>query len=257
MRKYKYFDCKPVFSPYDPSAKLFKNTGESIRQTEYASIIGSLLYATDCTQPDIAYAVGILCRFTNSPSEEHWFAIGRLMRYLKRTMNLGLHFQKFPAILEGFSDADWNTLSDDSKATSGYIFCIAGGAVSWKSKKQTILAQSTMESELIALATASEEANWLRNFLVDTPLWERLTPAVLIHCDSTAVISRVQNCYYNGKSRHIRRKHSIARQYLSTGSVRVDYVQSSRNLADPLKKGLAREKVWDTSKGMGLKPINK
>ena len=172
-------------------------------------------------------------------------------------LNLGLHFQKFPAVLEGFSDADWNTLSDDSKATSGYIFSIAGGAVSWKSKKQTILAQSTIESKLITLATASEEANWLRNFLADAPLWERPTPTVLIHCDSTAAISRVQNRYYNDKSRHIRRKHSTVRQYLSTSAVRVDYIQSSRNLADPLMEGLAREKVWDTSKGMGLKPINK
>ena len=107
------------------------------------------------------------------------------------------------------------------------------------------------------MATASEEANWLINFLADTPLWERPTLAVLIHYDSTAAISRVQNYYYNGKSRHIRRKHSTVRQYLSTGAVRVDYVQSSRNLADPLTEGLAREKVWDTSKGMGLKPINK
>ena len=84
-------------------------------------------------------------------------------------MNLGLHYEKFPAVLEGYSDVDWNTLSDDSKATNGYIFSIAGGAVSWKSKKQTILAQSTMESEMIALATASEEAEYLRNLLAEIP----------------------------------------------------------------------------------------
>ncbi|CAJ2658083.1 unnamed protein product [Trifolium pratense] len=143
LKKYGYFNCKPACTPYDPSVKLFKNTGDSVRQTEYASIIGSL-------------------RFTSRPSNEHWHAIERVMRYLKRTMNLGLHYQRFPAVLEGYSDADWNTLSDDSKATSGFIFSIAGGAVSWKSKKQTILAQSTMESEMIALATASEEASWLR-----------------------------------------------------------------------------------------------
>ncbi|CAJ2637004.1 unnamed protein product [Trifolium pratense] len=162
LKKYGYFNCKPACTPYDPSVKLFKNTGDSVRQTEYASIIGSLRYATDCTRPDIAYVVGLLCRFTSRPSDEHWHAIERVMRYLKRTMNLGLHYQRFPAVLEGYSDADWNTLSDDSKATSGFIFSIAGGAVSWKSKKQTILAQSTMESEMIALATASEEASWLR-----------------------------------------------------------------------------------------------
>ena len=114
-------------------------------------------------------------------------------------MNLGLHYQKFPAVLEGYNDADWNTLSDDSKATSGYIFSIAGCAVSWKSNKHTILAQFTMESKMIALVTASEEASWLRNFLADTPLWERLIPAVLIHCYSTAAIAKVENCYYNSK----------------------------------------------------------
>ncbi|XP_040868812.1 secreted RxLR effector protein 161-like [Glycine max] len=159
LKKYDYFDCKPASTPYDPSVKLFKNTGEGIRQIEYTSIIGSLRYATDCTRPDIAYVVGLLCRFTNRPSIEHQHAIERVMKYLKRIINLGLHYKRFPAVLEGYSDADWNTLSYDSKATSGYIFSLAGGAVSWKSKKQTILAQSTMESEMIALATASEEAS--------------------------------------------------------------------------------------------------
>ncbi|GAU48095.1 hypothetical protein TSUD_238340 [Trifolium subterraneum] len=134
-----------------------------------------------------------------------------VMRYLKRTMNLGLHYQRFLAVLEGYSDADWNTLSDDSKATSGFIFSIAGGAVSWKSKKQTILAQSTMESEMIALATASEEASWLRCLLSEIPLWEKPMSAVLIHCDSTAAIAKIENSFYNGRRRQIRRKHSTVR----------------------------------------------
>ena len=170
-------------------------------------------------------------------------------------MNLGLHYQRFPAVLEGFCDADWNTLSDDSKATSGYIFNIAGGAVSWKSKKQTILAQSTMESELIALASASEEARWLRNLLSEIPLWDKPIPPILIYCDSTAAIGRAYNRYYNGKRRQIRRKHSTVREFITTGAVRVDHVGTDANLADPLTKGLAREKVWNTSKGMGLLPI--
>ena len=218
LRKYNYFDCKPASTPYDPSVKLFKNTRDGVRQTEYASIIGSLRYATDCTRPDIAYVVGLLCRFTSRPSKEHWHAIERVMRYLKGTMTLGLHYQKYPAVLEGYSDADWNTLSDDSKATSGYIFSIAGGAVSWKSKKQTILAQSTMESEMIALATASEEASWLRSLLAEIPLWEKPLPAVLIHCDSTAAIAKIKNRYYNGKRRQIRRKHSTIRECISKWS---------------------------------------
>ena len=121
------------------------------------------------------------------------------MRYLKRTMNLELHYQKFPVVLEGYNDVDWNTLLDNSKVTSSYIFSIAGGDVSWKSKKLAILIQSMMESEIIALASVSEEAGWLRNLLSDTPLWERPIPAILIHCDSTTTIEKVQNQYYNGK----------------------------------------------------------
>jgi len=165
------------------------------------------------------------------------------MRYLKGTMTLGLHYQKYPVVLEGYNDADWNTLSDDSKATSGYIFSIAGGAVSWKSKKKTILAQSTMESEMVALATASEEASWLRSLLVEIPLCEKLLPAVLIHCDSTAAIAMIKNRYYNGKRGQIRRKHNTIRECISNEAIRVDFVCTNENLADPLTKGLNREKV--------------
>ena len=100
-----------------------------------------------------------------------------------------------------------------SKETSGYIFSIVGEAISWKSKKQTILAQSKMKSEMIALASASEEASWLRNLLY-TPLLERLIPAILIHCNSTTVIEKVHNRYYNGKRQQICRKHSTIRESL-------------------------------------------
>jgi len=84
--------------------------------------------------------VGLLYSFTSRPSNEHWHAIEIVMGYLKRTTTLGLHYQRYHVVLEGYNDANWNTLSDDSKATSGYIFSIAGGDISWKSKKQTILA---------------------------------------------------------------------------------------------------------------------
>ncbi|TYK30291.1 pentatricopeptide repeat-containing protein [Cucumis melo var. makuwa] len=87
-------------TPYDSSVKLFKNTRDSVNQTKYASIIGSLRYVADCTRLDIAYAVGLLCRFTSRPSLEHWNAIERVMRYLKKTQNLGLHYNKFPTVLK-------------------------------------------------------------------------------------------------------------------------------------------------------------
>ena len=94
-------------------------------------------------------------------------------------------------------------MSSDSLSTTGYIFTLGSGAICWKSKKQTIIANSTMETELITLVSASKEANWLRNLLYEIPLWKKPIPPILIHCDSIAAIGSVKNRYYNGKSRPI------------------------------------------------------
>ena len=114
-----------------------------------------------------------------------------------------------------------------------------------------------MESEFIALDKAGEEAEWLRNFLEDNPNWPKPVPAVYIHCDSQAAIGRARNVIYNGKSRHIRRRHDTVRQLLSSGIITIDYVKSKDNIADPLTKGLTREMIAKTSRGMGLRPLNK
>ena len=87
--------------------------------------------------------------------------------------------------------ANWNTFSSDSLFTTSYIFTLGNGGICWKSKKQTIIVNSTMEAELIELVSVSEEANWLRDLLYEILLWEKPIPPILIHCDSTAAIGRV------------------------------------------------------------------
>ncbi|KAL7147831.1 hypothetical protein ABFS83_06G135100, partial [Erythranthe nasuta] len=142
------------------------------------------MYLTNCTRPDLAYAVNKLSRFTSNPSEDHWKEITRVLRYLKNTINLGLHYTRYPVVLEGYSDANWISDTNDSKSTSGYVFMIGEGTISWKSSKQTCIARSTMESEFVALDKAGEEAEWLRNFLKDIPCWSKHVPAVMVHCDN-------------------------------------------------------------------------
>ncbi|KAL0312759.1 UNVERIFIED_CONTAM: Retrovirus-related Pol polyprotein from transposon TNT 1-94 [Sesamum radiatum] len=112
------------------------------------------------------------------------------------------------------------------------------------------------ESEFIALDKAGEEAEWLRNFLEDIPCWTKPVPAIMIHCDSQSAIGRAQSGMYNGKSRHIRRRHNTIRQLISSGIISIDYIKSKENLADPLTKGLSRDQVYCLSRGMGLKPDN-
>ncbi|GJU27872.1 retrovirus-related pol polyprotein from transposon TNT 1-94 [Tanacetum coccineum] len=154
-----------------------------------------------------------------------------------------------------YSDANWISNIKDSRSTSGYVFALGGAAISWKSSKQTVIAKSTMESEFITLDKCGEEAEWLHQFVEDIPRWPNPVTSISIHCDSQSAIGRAHSTMYNGKSRHIRRRHNSIRQLLSTGVISIDYVKSKDNIADPLTKGLSRELVSKSSKGMGLKPL--
>ncbi|PHT66685.1 hypothetical protein T459_31110 [Capsicum annuum] len=111
-----------------------------------------------------------------------------------------------------------------------------------------------MEFEFIALDKVGEEAEWLRNFLEDISYWPKTVEPVCIHCDSQAAIGRAGSMMYNDKSHHIRRRHNTVRELLSSGIITIDYVKSKDNVSDPLTKGLSREGVEKTSKGMGLRP---
>uniref|UniRef100_A0A2N9HML0 Integrase catalytic domain-containing protein n=1 Tax=Fagus sylvatica TaxID=28930 RepID=A0A2N9HML0_FAGSY len=221
--------------------KLVENTGRVIAQLEFASAIGSMMYAMHCTRPDIAFAVNRLSRYTSNPSAEHWKAIARVLGYLKKTKDLGLYYSGYPAVLEGYSDANWVTSVGDNKSTSGWIFTLGGGAISWASKKQSCISHSTMESEFIALASAGKEAEWLRNMLYDIELWPQPMSAIFIYCDSQATISKAYSKIYNGKSRHISLRHEYVRQLVEDGVISIVYVKSSGNLADPFTKGLSRD----------------
>ena len=107
QRKFEHFDCKPVSTPYDPSSQLKKSREHSVAQIEYAQIIGSLMYLMNCTGPDIAYVVGRLSQYTQSPNQDHRIVVLRVLKYLRGTINYGLCFNGFPSVLEGFSDANW------------------------------------------------------------------------------------------------------------------------------------------------------
>ncbi|KAH9688010.1 Shikimate O-hydroxycinnamoyltransferase [Citrus sinensis] len=118
------------------------------------------MYAMTCTRPNIAFAIGKLSRYTSNPSQAHWQAVCRILKYLKHTMDYGIYCTGYPLVLEGFSDASWITDRDDHTSTSGWIFNLGGGAISQGSKKQTCIADSTMAAEFVALASCCKEAEW-------------------------------------------------------------------------------------------------
>nr|GEZ01815.1 zinc finger, CCHC-type [Tanacetum cinerariifolium] len=144
LKKFDREDCSSVSTPMDPVEKLKLNTGKLVDQLEYSRAIGWLMYAMTGTRPDIAYVVGRLSRFTSNPSRQHWKAITRLFKYLR-----------------------------DSSSTSGWVFLLRGGAISWAFKKQTCITGSTMESEFVALAATGKKAEWLRNLMHEIPIYPK------------------------------------------------------------------------------------
>ncbi|GJV79184.1 zinc finger, CCHC-type containing protein [Tanacetum coccineum] len=156
-----------VSTPLDLTIKLMPNTGRDVDQLEYSREIGCLMYAMTSTLPDTAYVVGKLSRYTSNPSTHHWHAIIRVFKYLKKTIDYGLSYVGFPLVLEGYSDASWITNSEDHTSTSGWVFLLGRGAISWAFKKQTCITDSTMEAEFVALAGAGKEAEWLRNLIYE------------------------------------------------------------------------------------------
>nr|AAS01934.1 putative Integrase core domain containing protein [Oryza sativa Japonica Group] len=256
LNRFGYIDSKPSPTPYDPSLLLRKNKRIAGNQLEYSQIIGSLMYLASATRPDISFVVSKLSRFTSNPGDDHWRALERVMCYLKGTVELGLHYTGYPAVLEGYSDSNWISDVDEIKATSGYVFTLGGGAVSWRSCKQTILTRSTMEVELTALDTATVEAEWLRDLLMDLPVVEKPVPAILMNCDNQTVIVKVNSSKDNMKSsRHVKRRLKSVRKLRNSGVITLDYIQTARNLADPFTKGLSRNVINNASKEMGLRPM--
>eukprot|EP00253_Pinus_taeda_P034728 PITA_34728 len=139
---------------------------EDMSHVPYASAVGNLMYAMVCTRPDIAHAMGVLRRYMSKPGKEHSTAVKRVFRYLRGTSDYGLCYQRRPGLdrvldIRGFVDANWAGDLDQRRSTSGYVFNLFGGAVSWMSKKQSVVALSTTEPEYMAATHASKEAVWL------------------------------------------------------------------------------------------------
>ncbi|GKD68224.1 zinc finger, CCHC-type containing protein, partial [Tanacetum coccineum] len=242
-----------VSTPMDTSEKLMPNNGQVVSQLEYSRVIGCLMYAMTCTRPDITFAVGKLSRYTSNPGTQHWQVIQRVLKHLKKTMDYRLTYTGYPSVLEGYTDASWISNTKYNSSTSGWVFLLSGGVISWASTKQTCITGSTMESEFVALAATGKEAEWLKNFLLEIPLWGKPIAPISIHYDSDATLAKAYSQMYNGKSRHLGVRHNMICELITNRVISIEFVMSQQNLTDHLTKGLARDLVIKSVEGMGLK----
>ncbi|GKE72770.1 hypothetical protein Tco_1534811, partial [Tanacetum coccineum] len=152
----------------------------------------------------------------------HWQAIQRVLKYLKKTMDYSLTYTGYPLVLEAYTNASWISNTEDNSSTSGWVFLLSGGAISWAFKIQTCITGSTMESKFVALATAGKEAEWLRNLILKIPLWSKPITPIYILCDSVVTLAKAYSQMYNGKSRHLGVRHSMIHELITNEVVSIE-----------------------------------
>ncbi|SDA04126.1 BZ3500_MvSof-1268-A1-R1_C045g00141 [Microbotryum saponariae] len=222
LRRFGMSDSSPASTPMAPNRQLEHSLAETSKtaRTRYMQAIGCLLYAATGTRPDISYAVGYLARFSASPTPEHWTAIKTVFRYLRGTARLGLHYSSEQGKFSGFtgySDADWGTCTTSSRSTMGYSFHLAGSVISWSSKVQNRVADSTTDAEYLALSHASKEAGHLQELLMELGIDTRAP--VQLYGDNQGAIALAKNPTLHHRSRHIRIREHFVRDQVRLGTI--------------------------------------
>ena len=168
LDRFNMSECKPVITPGISKERLTRkpDTGKRNRkdmsEVPYRQMVGSLMYAVQVSRPDVAFQVSCVAKYMTDPQEVHWTAAKRILRYLAGTAGHGIEYGPEKHTLEGFCDASYNSDPDTGKSVTGFLFTLNRGVITWSSRMQETVAQSTTESEYIALAECAKETVWLR-----------------------------------------------------------------------------------------------
>lgn len=250
------WDAKTAVTPLDsgrlPEAPEGYQAADALK-TKYQRAVGLLMYAMLGTRPDIAYAVSVVSRFSANPTTDHWLAVQRILRYLRGTLDLELAFSGDLGPLVGYSDADWAGDVGTRRSTSGYVFGIGTGPISWSSKRQSAVSLSTCEAEYIGQTQATKEAVWLRNLLAQlADMEERDIPTTIIYGDNQGAIALAKNPKFHGRSKHIDIQHHYVREKVEDGTVGLKYIETSKQIADGLTKPLSKVPFLQFRRALGL-----
>ncbi|KAL4369556.1 hypothetical protein GQ457_05G026850 [Hibiscus cannabinus] len=192
-------------------------------------------------------------RYSSNPGMDHWIAAKRVMRYLRRTKDYMLTYRKSDHLeVVGYSDSDFAGCQDSRKSTSGYIYLLAGGAISWKSAKQTLVASSTMAAEFVACYEASNHGIWLRNFVTGLRILKNVERPLKLFCDNKSAVLYSNNNRSSSKSKHIDIKFLAVKERVQSGQISIEHIGTNSMIADPLTKGLPPKVFHEHTAHMGV-----
>jgi hypothetical protein len=270
LQQYNMTECRPVATPMEPGLELSTNdcpkTEEDklkMKDKNYRALIGSLQYLSVATRPDITQAVSKLSRYLQNPGIKMWKAGLRVLQYLKGTANVGITYRRKgsntiePYVDNGvpdiqpFCDADLAGDLDTRRSTTGYVIIISGGAVSWGSKLQSVVAHSTTEAEYLAVDYLTREVIWMKRLLGS--LRYNIGVPILLS-DNNGCIAISKNPSHHTRTKHIDIRYNYIRDQLLLNEVGLKYVSTNEMAADIFTKPLPSIKFQTHREKIGMVP---
>ena len=244
---------KPVITPVDTNVKLNSEDGESLTDiSQFQRLVGKLIYLT-VTRPDISFAVSQISKFMHAPRTPHLDAVNRILRYLKGTPGKGIWMKNNNSNdVCGYSDADWAG-SFDRRSTTGYCTFVGGNLVTWKSKKQNVVARSSAEAEYRAMASTASELVWIKQLLADLNI--QIQKPMKMFCDNQVARHIASNPVFHERTKHIEVDCHFIREKVQDKEIETPFVKSEEQLADVFTKGLGNKNFEDILSKLGLHDI--
>nr|GEY32240.1 retrotransposon protein, putative, Ty1-copia subclass [Tanacetum cinerariifolium] len=262
LKRYCMENSKRGSIPMHEKLKLSKLQGAStpaelkhMQNVPYASAIGSIMYAVRCTRPDVAFAQNVTSRFQKNPGDIYWITVKNILKYLMNTKDMFLVYggdSKQELRVSCYTDAGYLTDADDLKSQTGYVFVLNGGAVDWKSAKQSIFATSSAEAEYIVALDASKEAVWVRKFISGLGVVPTIEEPISMYCDNTGAIAIANESGITKGAGHFRAKVHYLREVIEFDDIKLEKVHTDDNLADLFTKALAFLKHSEHTRNIGI-----
>jgi hypothetical protein len=242
LKRYGMEDCDPISIPANPRLRLTpqmspqtEDQSRAMKSVPYREVIGSLMYLMAMTRPDIALALNQAAAYVSNAGPEHWDAVLRILRYIKKTVNYGIIYGDCAnSTLLGFTDADWAGDLQTRKSTTGVLFIFNGGPIAYGSRRQRATALSTRDSEFYAVCEGAKESIWLKSLLLELGID---VGRVSIRCDSKCAIALIEG-RQNSTARHIDVRYFFSREQQEMGNILVTHISGKTQPADIFTKAL-------------------
>mgnify|MGYP004622524293 FL=1 len=233
--------CQPIDTPMEEGLKLCVESNQiPVDKGRYQRLVGRLMYLAH-TRPDLAYALSVVSQFMHNPGEQHMNSVMRILRYLKSAPGKGIMFTKKEdwQNVSVYTDADWAGAIDDRRSTSGYFTFVGGNLVTWRSKKQNVVARSSAEAEFRGMAFGLCEALWLRLLLQD--LGYPPKHPIQLFCDNKAACDIAHNPVQHDRTKHVEVDRFFIKEKLDNKVIELPKICSEDQLADILTKAVSKQ----------------